>query len=79
VLQFETGGDGSPTRQVRGLDQVLKALPGGLHPVAIAGFLRTPQPELFAGRSMSPVEWLREGSEVAAAVTAAADADWYTV
>jgi hypothetical protein len=79
VLQFETGGDGGPTRQVRGLDQVFKALPAGLHPVAVAGFLRTPQPDLFAGRSMTPVEWLREGGDVEAAVTAAASADWYTV
>jgi hypothetical protein len=79
VLQFETGDDGGTTRQVRGLDRVLKALPDGLHPMAIAGFLRTPQPELFAGRPMTPVEWLREGGDVDQAVTAAANTDWYTV
>jgi hypothetical protein len=79
MLQFETGDNGGPTRQVRGLDQVFKALPADLHPVAVAGFLRTPQPDLFQGRPMTPVEWLRDGGEVDQAVTAAANADWYTV
>lgn len=77
TLQFETGADGGPTRQVRGLDQVLKALPEGLHPVAIAGFLRTPQPHLVHGRPMTPVEWLRAGGDVDQAVAAAATTDWY--
>lgn len=78
VLQFETSADGGPTRQVRGLDQVLKALPEGLHPVAIAGFLRTPQPDLFHDRPMTPVEWLRAGGDVDQAIAAAASTDWYT-
>ncbi len=78
VLQFETGDDGSPGRQVRGLDQVFKALPGDLHPVAVAGFLRTPQPGLFQGRPTTPVEWLRDGGDVDEAVTAAANIDWHT-
>jgi hypothetical protein len=76
VLQFETGDNGGPTRQVRGLDQVFKALPSDLHPVAVAGFLRTPQPDLFQGRQMTPVEWLRGGGDVEQAVTAAANTDW---
>ena len=79
MLQFETGDNGGPTRQVRGLDQVFKALPSDLHPVAVAGFLRTPQPDLFQGRPMTPVEWLRDGGDVDQAVTAAANADWSTV
>ena len=78
VLQFETSADGGPIRQVRGLDQVLKALPEGLHPVAIAGFLRTPQPDLFHDRPMTPVEWLRAGGDVDQAIAAAASTDWYT-
>lgn len=78
VLQFETSADGGPTRQVRGLDQVLKALPEGLHPVAIAGFLRTPQPDLFHDRPTTPVEWLRAGGDVDQAIAAAASTDWYT-
>lgn len=79
VLQFETGADGGPTRQVRGLDRVFKALPADLHPVAIAGFLRTPQPDLFHGRPMAPVEWLREGGDVDQAATAALNYDWFVV
>ena len=79
MLQFETGDNGGPARQVRGLDQVFKALPSDLHPVAVAGFLRTPQPDLFQGRPMTPVEWLRDGGDVDQAVTAAANADWSTV
>jgi hypothetical protein len=79
VLQFETGDNGGPTRQVRGLDRVFKALPDDLHPVAVAGFLRTPQLDLFHGRAMTPVQWLRDGGDVDQAVAAAANADWYTV
>jgi hypothetical protein len=79
VLQFETASDSRPVRQIRGLDQVLKALPADLHPVAVAGFLRSPQPGLFQGRAMTPVEWLREGGDVAQAITAAINLDWSTV
>ncbi|MED5811267.1 hypothetical protein VST63_02740 [Mycolicibacterium sp. 050232] len=78
VLQFETDPNGGPTRQIRGLDQVFKALPADLHPVAVAGFLRTPQPDLFHDRPLTPVEWLRDGGDVAQAVAAAAATDWYT-
>jgi hypothetical protein len=73
-LQFETSDNGGPTRHVRGLDQVFKTLPQDLHPVAVARFLLTPQPDLFHGRPMTPVEWLRDGGDVAAAATV----DWYT-
>jgi hypothetical protein len=78
VLQFETGDNGRPTRQIRGLDRVFKALPAGLHPVAVAGFLRTPQPDLFHGRPMTPIEWLRDGGDVDQAIDAASNTDWYT-
>lgn len=78
VLQFETGGNGGPARQIRGLDRVFKALPADLHPVAVAGFLRTPQPDHFHGRPMSPIAWLREGGDVDQAVDAASQIDWYT-
>ncbi len=78
VLQFETNSSGGPSRQIRGLDKVFKALPADLHPVAVAGFLSTPQPSLFLDRPMSPLEWLREGGEVDDVVEAAAGIDWYT-
>ena len=42
-----------------------QALPAGLHPTAIAGFLRTPQTELQVdGRPLSVLEWLRSGGPV---------------
>ncbi|WP_396908257.1 helix-turn-helix domain-containing protein [Mycolicibacterium sp.] len=78
MMQFETADNGRPKRQIRGLDEVLRALPTGLHPAAIAGFLRTPQPDLYHHRPMTPVEWLRDGGDIAQAVTAATSADWYT-
>ncbi|CDO30886.1 helix-turn-helix domain-containing protein [Mycolicibacterium porcinum] len=77
-MQFETAANGGPCRQVRGFDQVFKALPTGLHPVAIARFLRTPQPSLFHDRPMTPAEWLRGGGDIDRAVTAAANTDWST-
>lgn len=78
ALQFEASGNGGPARQIRGLDRVFKALPADLHPVAVAGFLRTPQPDLFHDRPMTPIEWLREGGDVDQAVDAASQIDWYT-
>ncbi|SHQ47274.1 hypothetical protein [Mycobacteroides abscessus] len=74
VLQFDTDENGGPIQPVRGLEQVFKVLPADLHPAAVAGFLFTQQPELYAeGRQMSPLEWLRSGGDITA-VVAAADA-----
>jgi hypothetical protein len=78
VPQFETDDNGGPTRLIRGLDQVFKALPADLHPVAIDGFLHTPQPNLYHDRALTPLEWLRAGGDIDQAVTAAANADWYS-
>ena len=68
VVKFETGDNGGPTRQVRGLDQVPKSLPRDLHPVAVAGFLRTAQADLFHDRPMTPIAWLRAGGDIDRAV-----------
>lgn len=78
-VQFETDDAGCQGQRVRGLDQVFKALPAGLHPIGIAGFLRTPQPDQFDDRPMTPVEWLCDGGDIGRVVTAAANTDWYTV
>jgi hypothetical protein len=76
-LQFERDAKGRPTRQIRGLDQVLRALPHDLHPVAIAGFLHTPQPDLQVnGKLVAPLEWLRSGGDVGSVVTVAEAAEW---
>lgn len=77
VLQFERDANGGPTRQIRGLGEVFPALPDDLHPVAIAGFLHTPQPDLEVnGRPVAPLEWLRSGGDVAAVLTAAQALEW---
>lgn len=77
VPQFETDDKGGPVRVIRGLDRVFKALPENLHPVAVDGFLRTPQADLYLDRPLTPVEWLRDGGDIDQAVSAAANADWY--
>lgn len=77
VPQFETGDDGGPVRLVRGLDRVFKALPADLHPVAIDGFLHTPQADLYLDRPMTPLAWLRGGGGIDQAVTAATNVDSY--
>jgi hypothetical protein len=74
-IDEKTGG---LIRQVRGLAQVFKALPADLHPVAVDGFLHTPQPGLYHDRAQSPLDWLRDGGDVDAVVAAAAAADWYS-
>jgi hypothetical protein len=77
IPQFETDDSGGPVRLVRGLDQVFKALPEDVHAVAIEGFLRTPQADLYLDRPLTPLEWLRGGGDIDQAVSAAANADWY--
>jgi len=67
-----------PIRQVRGLAQVLVALPEDLHPVAVDRFLRTPQPDLWNDGALSPLAWLRGGGNIEAAVHAAQIVDWYS-
>lgn len=50
--------------QLPGLDVVFPAL-GDLHPAAIAGFLQTPQSDLWMdGRAQTVLEWLSGGGDV---------------
>ena len=79
ISQFDSDPKtGLPFRQVRGLAEVFKALPDDLHPVAVDGFLHTLQPELErGGQQYCPLDWLRDGGDVASVVAAAAAADWY--
>jgi hypothetical protein len=78
VLQFVSDPHtGRPGKQIRGLDRVFAALAPDLHPVAVAGFLRTPQPDLMLhGRPMAPLDWLRSGGEVAPVLRLVEVADW---
>lgn len=78
VPQFETDDSGAPRRVVRGLERVIAALPADLHPLAVAGFLATPQPCLYRDGAMTPLEWLRSGGVIDEAVAAVGAVDWYT-
>lgn len=63
ALQFED--EAGRRGQIRGLDQVLQALPVDLHPLSVAGFLTTSQPDLrLEGQPVKPLDWLRSGGDV---------------
>jgi len=67
AVQFDLDTvDGRRTfKEVRGLAQVLPALPTDLHPAAVAGFLLTPQQELcIDNRSCAVLDWLHSGGSV---------------
>ncbi|WP_245831450.1 DNA-binding protein [Mycobacterium terramassiliense] len=75
ALQFED--EAGRRGQIRGLDQVLPALPDDLHPVSVAGFLTAPQADLRVdGRSVSPLDWLRSGGDIRLVLSVAEVADW---
>lgn len=78
ALQFETDPQtGLPHKQIRGLDRVFAALAPNLHPVAVAGFLRTPHPDLaLRGRPVHPLEWLQSGGGVDPVLRLIEAADW---
>jgi hypothetical protein len=78
ALQFETDPQtGRPYKQIRGLDRVFAALAPNLHPVAVAGFLRTPHPDLtLQGRPVHPLEWLQSGGHVDPVLRLVEAADW---
>ncbi|HWB66918.1 MAG TPA: DNA-binding protein [Mycobacteriales bacterium] len=47
-----------------GLDRVAAGVPEGIHPVVLARFFATPQPELVvARRPVSPRQWLQSGGD----------------
>ncbi len=49
-------------RPLPGLREVLASLPASLHPLEVAGFMTTPQPELeVGGQPASPQQWLAGG------------------
>ncbi len=56
-----------------GLQSVLAALPDGLHPLEVVGFMSTPQPELVVeDKQVAPREWLIGGGDAARVVVLAA-------
>jgi excisionase family DNA binding protein len=51
-------------RALGALHEVLSALPADLHPLEVAGFFLTPQPELEVhGKSSAPRDWLAGGGD----------------
>ncbi|HTY33745.1 DNA-binding protein [Mycobacterium sp.] len=75
ALQFED--EAGRRGQIRGLDELLQVLPADLHPVSVAGFLTTPQPDLrVGGEPVSPLDWLRSGGDVRLVLSVAEAADW---
>ena len=59
---WQLGPDGRPLPH---LGEVLDALPDDLHPLAVAGFFATPQPELdLGGRAVDATTWLLSGGRV---------------
>lgn len=59
---------------LHGIDVVLAALPGGLHPISVDGFFRRPDPDLDTGSgAMSIVQWLASGGPPEPAVELARD------
>lgn len=81
VLPVGSRGHGFPRWQFHdgkplpGLKTVLAVLlPAKLHPLEVAGFMSTPQPELVVdGDQVTPREWLITGGEVAPVVSLAAN------
>ncbi|ROZ99359.1 DNA-binding protein [Gordonia sp. OPL2] len=85
VLQFElihrtdpSGREVSEFAQLRGLDKVFPhLLTRGLHPLSVAGFLESPQPELqIAGRPQAVREWLRGRQPVEPVLRLLEVGDW---
>lgn len=59
-------------QEIPHLGEVLRALPPGLHPRSVEGFLEHPQPELVAlDKPTTPREWLRSGGPAAPVVALA--------
>jgi hypothetical protein len=71
---YQFGADG---RLLPGIERVATAVMAtGSHPVAVARFLATTQPELSAGRRrLTPREWLEGGGDPAAVVALARSLD----
>jgi hypothetical protein len=66
---WQFGADGRPLPH---LAEILLALPEDLHPLSLAGFFSTPQPELAVeGRALDAAEWLSAGGDPSAVVALA--------
>jgi hypothetical protein len=74
AIQF----DGPPIRLIPGLDAVLPALPADLHPAAVAGFLETPQSNLWKdGSALTVQDWLKRGGDADRVLRLIETAEWF--
>ncbi len=63
-------------RPLPGLAALVEALPEGMHPREVEGFMTTPQDDLrLRGRKVSPRDWLLSGGSAEQVRTHAADLD----
>lgn len=70
---WQFGADGRP---LPGLERVLRALPPSVHPVVVARFFATPQPELVLDGSLVPPRaWLAGGGDPAPVAALASTLD----
>ena len=77
VPQFEQSG--TSLKLIPGFDQVFPALPEDLHPAVVAGFLLTPQPELWMNSVPNTVrDWLFLGGDVERVLSLMETAEWLT-
>ena len=76
ALRLPTWQFGDDLRPLPGLATVLAALPEGMHPREVEGFMTTPQADLrVRGRDVSPRDWLLTGGDPAQVAAYAADLD----
>jgi len=67
---------GAGDAPIPGLRSVLAAMPVGLHPLEVGGFMTTSDPDLsIAGDPVSPRDWLAHGGDVRVVCAIAADLD----
>ncbi len=72
IPSFQFDGD----RLLPGLGDVIGKLPSGLHPLAVANWFLTPNPDLTMGddeTSLSPRDWLRAGMDAGQVADLASD------
>ena len=73
AFQFNVG---SATKLIPGLTDIIEAVAPRWDWRSVAGFMATPQSSLIAEGRKTPVEWLRDGGDVAAVISIVESNDW---
>jgi len=61
LWQFDIG---EPDRRLRGLADVIRAIPEDMHWLSVEGLMASPREDLYAVGRQTPVEWLRNGGSI---------------